>query len=133
MPYPDDTVHKELDKVYERCASGCTCDGSLSIVAAYYGIQDVTYKVAQMYHDGERYFLAASKIFGKGGYDEEYAYTTLTITYQQFCKYVTIAVPNFALKKTAKDIAFYPTHHDYEEYHKVVKAEAPHYTHHGDW
>ena len=39
-PHHDDNLdhHEKPKPVYERCASGCTCDGSLSIVAAYYGI-----------------------------------------------------------------------------------------------
>ena len=84
---------------HQACAAGCTCDGSLSIVSAYYGIKDVTEQVSALYKRGERHFYASKKMFGSaGGYEEEYPYLTLSITYQQFCKYASVVVPNFDLK-----------------------------------
>ena len=79
--YQDSHV-KAYPPKYENCASGCICDGSVSVVSAYYGIQDITDKIAHKYRSGVRVFIADPKMLkANDGYAEPYPYDTLSITY----------------------------------------------------
>ena len=94
----------------------------------------MTDKVAQKYQEGDRLFKADEKDLGVkcDGYEKPYAFSTLSITYQQYCKYTTLVVPRPKLKKYAKKYDDYQKdykpydQYDYQEpYKKYDEYEKP--------
>jgi len=113
----------------QSCQGQKDCSGRLELIAAVYGLYEVTGHVRNLYDNGKREFIASEKHFGDHW---DCAYKTLRITYRQCGQVVSeIAVDEELAKDYALMAEVFEEEHEGADEHATEMTCDENVEHHG--